>query len=166
LIDALEILIGITGIPDTLLNGTFDDLLLAFQLQENFGRRLDLGPYGFPEYFTKTGASAYTLDEWFALMQAMFDTQGYNCIELTWENGFPYTVGQDVFLGSLISFALDGQLYTDYVYSIKLKDSRKTRAQVDCIVGNGKRNVNPILRVVRMITGLEEVINVISMSRS
>jgi hypothetical protein len=147
-----------------LLNGTFDDLILAFQQQENFQRRADMGPYGFPEYFTKTGASAYTLDEWFALMQAMFDTEGYNCIQLTWENGFPYTVGQDVFLGGLVSFVLDQQLYTDYVYSIKLKDDRKTRAQVECIVGDGKREVNPILRVVRMVTGLEEVVNQITLS--
>jgi len=164
LIDSIEIIVGFTGIPDTLLNGTFSDIIAAFQMVQNEQRRVDLGPYGFPEYFTRTGASAYTLDEWFALMQAMFDTQGYNCIELTWENGMPYTIGKDVFLGGLVSFALSGKLYTDYVYSIKLKDDRKTRAQVDCIVGNGKRNVNPILRVVRMITGLEEVINVLTMS--
>lgn len=164
LIDAIEITVGFTGVPDDLLNGTFDDIILAFQQQENFQRRADLGPFGFPEYFTKTGASAYTLDEWFALMQAMFDTQGYNCIQLSWENGFPYTVGKDVFLGSLVSFVLNGQMYTDYVFSIKLKDNRKARAQVEVIVGNGKREVNPILRVVRMLTGLEEDVNVITMS--
>jgi hypothetical protein len=163
-IDAIEIAVGFTGIPDSLLNGTFDDILLAFQQQENFSRRVQLGPYGFPEYFTKTGASAYTLDEWFALMQAMFDTEGYNCIQLSWENGFPYTVGKDIFVGSLVSFVLAGKLYTDYIYSVKLQDNRKTRAQVEIIVGDGKREVNPILRVVKMITGLEEFINVISMS--
>jgi hypothetical protein len=164
LIDAIEITIGFTGIPDSLLNGTFDDIILAFQLQENAERRIQLGPYAFPEYFTKTGSSAYTVDEWFALMQATFDTAGYTCVQLTWENGLPYTVGQDVFLGSLVSFVQGGQLYTDYVYSIKLKDDRKHRAQVEVIVGNGKREVNPILRVVRMITGVEEVVNVLSMS--
>lgn len=162
IIDAIEIVVGFTGIPDDLLNGTFDDLILAFQMQQNFERRKNLGPYGFPEYFVKTGASAYTLDEWFALMQAMIDTQGYNCVQLSWENGFPYSVGRDVFLGSLVSFVLKGQLYTDYVFSIKLKDNRTTRAQVEIIVGNGKREVNPILRVVKMITGLEEVVNVLA----
>ena len=164
LIDAIEMTVGFTGIPDTLLNGTFDDIILAFQEMENVERRADMGPYGFPEYFTKTGASAYTLDEWFALMQAMFDTSGYNCIQIKWANGYPYTVGRDLFLGSLVSFVRQGQMYTDYVYSIKLKDDRKTRAEVDIIVGNGKREVNPILRVVKMITGLEEVINTITMS--
>ena len=164
LIDAIELTIGFTGVPDDLLNGTFDDILFAFQMQENSTRRHAGGPYMFPEYFTKTGASAFTLDEWFALMQASFDTSGYNCIQLKWSNGYPYTVGQDVFLGSLVSFVRKGQLYTDYVYSIKLKDDRKTRAEVDIIVGNGKREVNPILRVVKMITGVEEVINTISMS--
>lgn len=164
LIDAIEITVGFTGIPDDLLNGTFDDIILAFQQMENFQRRAQLGPFGFPEYFTKTGASAYTVDEWFALLQAMFDTEGYNCVQLTWENGFPYTVGQDVFLGGLVSFVLNQQMYTDYVYQIKLKDDRKDRAQVEVIVGNGKREVNPMLRVVRMITGLQEVVNVITLA--
>lgn len=164
LIDAIELTIGFSGIPDDLLNGTFDDIILAFQEMENTERRAEMGPYGFPEYFTKTGASAYTLDEWFALMQAMFDTSGYNCIQLKWANGYPYTIGRDVFLGSLVSFIRQGQMYTDYVYSITLKDDRKTRAEVDIIVGNGKREINPILRVVKMITGLEEVLNTISMS--
>ena len=163
-IDAIEMTIGFTGIPDDLLNGTFDDIILAFQEMENVQRRAEMGPYGFPEYFTKTGASAYTLDEWFALMQAMFDTSGYNCIELKWANGYPYTIGRDIFLGSLVSFIRRQKLYTDYVYSIKLKDDRKTRAEVYCIVGNGKREVNPVLRVVKMITGLEEVINTVTMS--
>lgn len=165
-IDALELTLGFTGVPDDLLDGTFSDIILAFQQQENFQRRTQMGPYGFPEFFTKTGASAYTLDEWFALMQAMFDTQGYNCIQIKWANGYPYTVGQDVFLGSLVSFVRNGQMYTDYVFSITLKDDRKSRAEVDVIVGNGKREVNPILRVVKMITGLEEVVNTITMSNS
>lgn len=164
LIDAIEITVGFTGIPDDLLDGTFDDIILAFQQLENVERREQMGPYGFPEYFTKTGASAYTLDEWFALMQAMFDTSGYNCIQIKWANGYPYTVGQDVFLGSLVSFVRQGQMYTDYVYSITLKDDRRSRAEVDIIVGNGKREVNPVLRVVKMVTGLEEVLNTISMS--
>ncbi|WP_205868994.1 hypothetical protein [Mycobacterium colombiense] len=164
LIDAIEITVGFTGIPDTLLNGTFDDILLAFQEQINYERRLQLGPFGFPEYFMKTGASAYTLDEWFALMQGMFDSQGYTCIQLTWQDGRPYEIGRDVFLGGLVSFVLDGLLYTDYVYSFKIKDDRKTRALVEIVVGDGKREVNPILRVVRMLTGLEQVVNVVTMS--
>lgn len=163
LIDAIEITIGFTGIPDSLLNGSFADIILAFQQMENLQRLIHLGPYAFQEYFTRTGASAYTIDEWFALMQAMFDTQGYNCIELTWQDGMPYTVGVDVFLGSLVSFTLAGQLYTDYVYSVKVKDTRKERIS-EVIVGNGKRNVNPIIRTVKMITGLEEVVNVLTMS--
>lgn len=164
IIDAIEITVGFSGIPDTLLNGTFDDIFLAFQEQTNYQRLQDLGPFAFPEYFTKTGASAYTLDEWFALLQGMIDTQGYNCVQLTWENGFPYTIGQDIFIGSLVSFVLNQQLYTDYIYSVKLTDNRKTRAQVEIIVGDGKREVNPILRVVRMLTGIEEAINVITLS--
>lgn len=164
LIDAIEITVGFTGIPDSLLNGTFDNIILAFQMIQNFDRWQKLGPYAFQEYFTQTGASAYTVDEWFALMQGMFDTQGYSVIELSFENGFPYTVGRDIFVGSLVSFVLNGQLTTDYVYKVTLQDDRKQRAVCKIVVGDGKREVNPILRTVRLITGIEEVVNVVMMS--
>lgn len=164
IIDSIEILVGFTGVPDSLLDGTFDDIILAFQRMTNTTRLTQLGPYAFREYFTRTGASAATADEWFALMQAMFDTNGYVCVELKWQNGLPYSVGQDLFLGSLVSFTQGGNLYTDYLFSIKVKDDRKNRCVVECIVGNGKRNVNPIIRTLKMITGLEELINVVTMA--
>jgi len=164
LIQAIEIVIGFTGIPDTLLDGTFDDIILAFQQIENFDRRVKLGPYGFPEYFQQTGASAYTLDEWFALQSAMWDTRGYHGIVLSFDNGYPYTVGKDLFLGGLASFGIRGQLYTDYVERITITDDPDTRAKVDVMIGDGKSHEDPVVRIQRKITKFEEAFNIITLS--
>jgi len=164
MIDAITIAIGVTGVPSTLLDGTFDDVLLAFQLIENFQRRVKLGPYGWPEMFVQTGASAYTLDEWFALQGAMWDSRGYHCIKLSFDNGFPYTLGKDLFVGGLASFALDGVLYTDYLDRVLFKDDRKTRSQIECTIGDGKRAMNPITKTLNRLTKLQEAVQIITMS--
>lgn len=163
-IDAIEIAVGFTGVPDTLLDGTFDDVLLAFQEIENFDRREALGPYAFPEYFQQTGASAYTLDEWFALQSAMWDTRGYHGITLTFDNGYPYTVGKDIFVGCLASFALQGNLYTDYVERVTVDDDRKSRAKVTCMIGDGKSHDDPTVRIQRTMTSFQEAFQIVTMS--
>lgn len=187
MIQAIEILVGFTGVPDTLLDGTFDNIIFAFQQIENFQRRKALGPYGFPEYFQQTGASAYTLDEWFALVEGMWDTRGYNGIIVHFDDGYPYTVGKDLFLGSLASFVttgiqlLDGfnysqaevggtgggsfnaskynsNLYTDYVQRITLSDNRKDRRRASAIIGDGKSHDDPTVNIVRKVTDFEDML--------
>jgi hypothetical protein len=95
LVDALQIAAGFTGIPSNVLDGIFDDVLLAFQEVENFDRRVKLGPFGYPEYFTSTGSSAYTLDMYFALRSAMWDSRGYHSAQITVNNCYPYRLGVD-----------------------------------------------------------------------
>lgn len=164
IIDSISIAIGITGIPSDLLNGLFDDVLLAFQLVENYERRLKLGPFGWPEYFVQTGASAYTLDEWFALLSAMWDTRGYHAIQFSFDNGFPYTLGKDLFIGSLASFTCEGVLYTEYVEKITLTDDRNSRAKVDCTIGDGKRHDNPVIKLQRNLVHFQEALQIITLS--
>jgi hypothetical protein len=163
-IDALSIAIGITGIPSDLLNGTLDDVLLAFSQTENFERRKKLGPYGWPEYFVQTGASAYTLDEWFALAGAMWDTRGFHAVTLSFDNGFPYALGRDLFIGSMASFAIDGMLFTEYVEKISFVDDRNSRAKVKCVIGDGKRHDNPIVKLQRNLVHFEEAVQIITLS--
>jgi hypothetical protein len=164
MIDSISIAIGITGIPSDLLDGTFDDALLAFQLVENSGRRFKLGPYGLPEWFVQTGSSAYTLDEWFALQGAMWDTRGYHAVTLTFQNGFPYELGKDLFIGDLASFATGGKLYTEYVEKATFKDDRKNRASVTCVIGDGKSHLNPILKTQKLLAKLQEAFQIITLS--
>lgn len=164
MIDAISIAIGITGIPSDLFNGTFNDVLLAFQLVENFERRNKLGPYAWPEFFVQTGASAYTLDEWFALASAMWDTRGYHAVQLTFDNGFPYSLGRDILLGSLASFACEGVLYTEYIEKITFVDDRQSRAKLSIVIGDGKRHENPIIKLQRNLVKFNEAFQIVTLS--
>jgi hypothetical protein len=164
-IDALTTLIGISGIPDDLFDGIIDDVILAFQQIENGQRRLDLGPYGFPEFFVQTGASAYTLDEWFALEGAMWDTRGLYTYQWTWLNGFPYTLGVDIFVGQLASFANRGQLYTDWIDSVVYTDDRTTRlGRLEVTVGDGQFVENPVAKIYRKLVAAEKAFQIITLS--
>lgn len=163
-IDAIEIAVGFTGIPDTLLDGTFDDILFAFQELENSKRRRTMGPYCFPEYFQRTGSSAYTLDEWFALQDAMWDTRGYHGIIVSFDNGYPYTIGRDIFLGGLASFGFMGKLYTDYVKSIEIEDSPERRAKATITIGDGKSHEAPAIRIQRSLAKFQEAFQIITMA--
>jgi hypothetical protein len=164
LIDSISIAIGISGIPSDLFDGTFDDIILAFQQIENYDRRVALGPYGYPEVFVKTGSTAYTLDEWFALMGAMWDSRGYHSVQLEFEDGYPYKLGKDIFVGALASFAMLGKLYTDYVEKVTYTDDRKTRAKAVVVIGDGKAKEAPISRILRKITSFEEAFNIATLS--
>jgi len=164
IVDAIEIAVGFTGIPSDFLDGTFDDVILAFQQIENGQRRIDLGPFAWPEYFAQTGSSAYSLDEWFALQGAMWDTRGFPMFQLKFDNGFPYQCGVDVFPGMLVSFARRGQVYTDYVDSFTFHDNRKDRAKVDMVVGDILPLQNPIVKLQRKLTQAEEAFQIITMS--
>lgn len=179
-IDAIEIAVGFTGIPDTLFDGTFDDTILAFQQIENSQRRINLGPYGFPEFFQQTGSSAYTLDEWFALQEAMWDTRGYHGVILNFDNGYPYTIGKDLFVGGLASFATTNfanipqtgsqagpayNLYTDYVERLNIRDSPTERMKASVMIGDGKSHDNPVTRVQRWASHFEEAFQIVTLSQ-
>lgn len=163
-IDAISIAIGITGIPSDLLNGTLDDVFLAFSLVEHSDRRKKAGPFCWPEYFVQTGAGAYTLDEWFALMSASWDTRGYHSIQLQFDNGYPYTVGKDLFMGGLASFAVNNQLYTDYLDRLTVVDNRQGRAKVTAGIGDGKAQESPIKKIQRKLVGFEEFVQIVTLS--
>jgi hypothetical protein len=164
-IDAITTLIGISGIPDDLFDGIIDDVILAFQQIENGQRRLELGPYGFPEFFVQTGSSAYTLDEWFALQGAMWDTRGLYTYQWTWLNGFPYTLGVDIFVGQLASFANRGKLYTDWIDSVVYTDDRTTRVgRLEVTVGDGQFVENPVAKIYRKLVNAEKAFQILTLS--
>lgn len=164
-IDAITMLIGITGIPDDLFDGTIDDVILAFWQSENFGRRQALGPYAWPEFFCQTGSSAYTLDSWFAMQNAMWDTRGLYAYQWTFLNGFPYTLGVDIFVGQLASFASRGLLYTDFVDSVVFTDDRTTRVgKLEVTVGDGQFVESPVAKLYRKLVGYEKAFQIITLS--
>lgn len=164
-IEAITMAIGIMGIPSDLFDGTIDDVILAFWQAENGQRRRDLGPYAWPEFFCQTGSSAYTLDSWFSMQGAMWDTRGLYTYQWSFLNGFPYTLGVDIFVGQLASFASRGRLYTDFVDSVVFTDNRTTRVgKLEVTVGDGQFVENPIAKLYRKLVGFEKAFQVITLS--
>lgn len=164
ILDMIMIVVGFTGLPSNLFEGIFNDVLLAFQLADNFDRRMALGPYGYPETFVATGSAPYNIDAIFALKREMWNTRGYISGEVTFRNGEPYEVGRDIFPGGLATVIRNGQLYTDFVENITVRDTREERSEVFIQIGDGQREEAPIGRVYRKLAGFEEAINILTLA--
>ena len=164
ILDCLMIVLGLTGIPSNLFDGIFNDAIMAFQLIQNFNRRNAMGPYGRPEKFLPTNSAPYNIDALMAFISAMWDSRGYRSGMAAFRNGFPYSVGRDIFPGSMISIVENGTLYTDYVENIVITDNRKERCKVIVQIGDGKAEEAPIARFQRLITGLQEAFNVLTLT--
>ncbi|WP_078321141.1 hypothetical protein [Mycobacteroides chelonae] len=164
LLDSLMIVIGMTGVPSNLLDGMFNDVLLAFQMSQNFDRRVKLGPYGYPEFFVPTGHAAYNIDMFFALKRAQWETRGYISGKLTFDNGYPYEVGRDVFPGALASVVRRGMLYTDYIENVVLTDTRRDRVKVEVQLGDGKAEEAVATKLQRKAVKFQEALNILTMA--
>ena len=156
IIDMIMIVIGFTGVPGTVLDGAFHDVLLAFQLHQNFNRRVKLGPYGFPEKFFPTGSGSYTLDAFFQGKAAMYDTRGYVSGQIMVQNCFPYELGRDIWPGARATYVRRGKMFDDFIENATLIDNRDTRAQLELQIGDGKAEDAPISKLQRRIIGLQD----------
>jgi hypothetical protein len=158
LIDILMMIIGITGISNTILDGVLDNTFLAFQVFELFDQRQALGPYGFPEKFFPS-QSTYDIDILFAAITAAWDVRGYPAAQFTFINGQKFALGVDVWPGAMASVIRRGTLFTDYLDEIEIIDDVNNRARVNVQVGDGRREEAPMSIVQRKLVGLEEDIN-------
>jgi hypothetical protein len=166
LLDSLSIVLGVTGVPSNLLDGFLNDAFLAFQLIENFNRRVQMGPYATRiEKFNPTGAAPYNIDALFTFINMMWDTRGYRTAQATFRQGEPFYAGRDVFVGGLMSIVDDeGDLLTDYVEGVNLTETRKDGVKVTVQIGDGKAEEAPLVKTQRLITGLQEGFNILSLS--
>ncbi len=158
LLDMVMIVIGLTGIPSNLFDGLLNDVVLAFQLADNYERRIKMGPYGYPEVFVP-GSAPYNIDAVFALAREMWNTRPYVSGQCTFRNGIPYEIGRDLFPGALASIVRKGILYTDYIYNIVINDTREKRAEVFVQIGDGKNQDAPAVRNQRRLAKLMEAFN-------
>lgn len=138
ILDMIMIVVGLSGIPSNLFEGLFNDVALAFALADNMSRRIDMGPYGHPEWFVATN-SPYNIDGIFAMKREMWNTRGYISGQVTFRNGEPYEIGRDLFPGGLATIIRNGQLYTDYVEQVTLIDTGEERALVEIQIGDGQQ---------------------------
>jgi hypothetical protein len=166
IIDSISILIGITGIPSDLLSGFLNDTFLAFQLIENYVRRSEVGPYHPAiEVFHATSSAPYNIETVFDFINSFWDSRGWTSAQVSFRNGTIYTLGRDIFRGQLASVVYMGRtkMLTDFVENVLWRLDAKTR-DVMIQVGDGKHVESPLAKHQRLITGLFEAVNVLTLA--
>ena len=149
-----------------LFDGFLNDAFLAFQLVENYGRRVEMGPYSRHELFTPTASAPYNIESTFTMVNQFFDTRGWRAATAKFRNNKPFALGEHFVPGGLMSIASRGEMYTDYVEAIFISDSRKERAEITVQIGDLKALEAPLNRTQRLVTGLMESLNVITLTPS
>lgn len=163
ILDSIMIIVGLTGVPSNLLDGLFNDILLAFALADNMDRRIKGGPYSYPEWFAPTGHSPYNIDGVFALKREQWNTRGYVSGMVYFDNGYPYEIGRDLFVGSMASLVRRGKVYTDFVENIIIEDTRQElKATVQ--IGDGIAEEPAVVKTYRNLVKAMEAINVLTLS--
>lgn len=165
LIDSIMILLGISGIPGDLLSGLLNDSIMAFQLVQLYSRRSDVGPYH-PgvEVFTPTNSAPYNIEAFFAFINATWDSRGFTSAQLIIRHGPVIAYGRDIARGGLMSLVYSSptgpqRIFTDYVEQVFWKIS-PTERDLFIQIGDGKGEEAPLARHQRLITGLQEALNV------
>lgn len=165
-IDSLMIAIGITGVPSNLFDGFLNDAFLSFQLVENYGRREEMGPYARHELFTATASAPYNIESTFSMVNQFFDTRGWRAATAKFRNNKPFALGEHFVPGGLMSIMSRGEIYTDYVEAVFIRDTRKQRAEIEVQIGDLKALEAPLNRTQRLVTGLMESMNVVMLTPS
>lgn len=171
LIDSLMIIIGISGIPGDLLSGFLNDSLLAFQLIQLYGRRSEVGPYH-PgvETFVPTNSAPYNIEALFAFINSIWDSRGYTSAQLVVRHGPVIALGRELARGGLFSLIYAAptgswKIFTDYVENV-IWNIDPTKRDIFIQIGDGKAEEAPLARFQRLITGLQESLNVVTITPS
>ncbi|MEU6580673.1 hypothetical protein [Nocardia sp. NPDC046763] len=150
---------GASGIAPDILNGVFDDVVLAFEPFYDLARQKRLGKFARPEKLVAAGSQAFTPSAMVAGAQGLWDTRGFRAMELTITDQRQYVFGRDYGIYTPVSVIKRGVLYTDYVYKVVGKDDRTTRASIVTSVGDGKGHEQPMVKAMRFIDGAQKALN-------
>lgn len=148
------------GFVDTLVDGIFSNVVLAWDELENAPRRKALGPFGFPEFPTAIGSTAWTLDSAFSLLDGMWTTRGFWSMTLTTTQDYPYQFGRDFGIGDLVSYVHNNTMWSDYVYSVVATDTREDRWQSHAQIGDGQSTESPFAVLQRRMTAAAAALQV------
>lgn len=166
LIDSLMIILGFTGVPSDLLSGFMNNAFLAFQLMQLYDRRNEMGPYHPAiEVFHATASAPYNIETIFAFINAFWDSRGWTSAQVTIRNGEVYTLGKDIFRGSLMSIVYDDRtkMLTDYIENIMWRIS-VTERDVFIQIGDGQAEEAPLAKHQRNLTSAFEIVNVLTLA--
>lgn len=165
---------GASGISSGLLDGVFDNTVLAYMQLEDDLRRIRLGKFGRPEFFAQAGSAAYTLDALIILESALWDTRGFHSFQLITTDGYPYNFGGDLLgtkygdfgIGMPVSWVRKGVIYTDYCTEATLTDDRTHRVQIIAKVGDQSALESPWARMMRRIGSLYDIVKAASLAQN
>ena len=166
LLDALQIVLGFTGVPSDLLAGFLNNSFLAFQLVQLYSRRDAVGPYHpAVEQFHATASAPYSAETLFGFINAFFDSRGYTAATAVFRNGEQLALGRDVYKGGLMSLVYHGRrkMVTDYIENTMWRIT-PTEREVLVQIGDGRKDEAPLAKIQRLITGAFEVLNVITLA--
>lgn len=166
LLDALQIVLGFTGVPSDLLAGFLNNSFLAFQLVQLYSRRDEVGPYHpAVEQFHATASAPYNVETLFGFINAFFDSRGYTAATAVFRNGEQLALGRDVYKGGLMSLVYHGRskMVTDYIENTMWRIT-PTEREVLVQIGDGRKDEAPLAKIQRLITGAFEVLNVITLA--
>jgi hypothetical protein len=158
-ISELLAVLGASGIAPDILDGVFDDVVLAFEPFPDLARKAKLGKFARPNKLIAAGSAAFTPSTLVAGAQGLWDTRGYRTAELTITDQRQYRWGRDYGIYTPVSVIRRGVLYTDYVYKGTFKDDRTSRASLVASVGDGKGQEMPLARAMRFIGDSQKALN-------
>lgn len=166
LVDSVTIVLGLTGVPSSLLEGFLNDAFFAFQQHDHYDRRATGGPYH-PAMvrFHPTQSSGYNVEATMNFIKALWESRGWTSAQVTFRNAESVTLGVDFFKSALVSLVYMGRtkMLTDFVENIMWRitaDAREILAQI----GDGRAEEPPLAKHQRNITGLFAGINALTMA--
>ena len=166
LLDALQIVLGFTGVPSDLLAGFLNNSFLAFQLVQLYSRRDAVGPYHpAVEQFHATASAPYNVETLFGFINAFFDSRGYTAATVVFRNGEQYALGRDIYKGGLMSLVYHGRskMVTDYIENTMWRIT-PTEREVLVQIGDGRKDEAPLAKIQRLITSAFEIVSVLTLS--
>jgi hypothetical protein len=94
----------------------------------------------------------------------MWDTRGYVSAKVSFNDGYPYRLGKDLFSGAMALIFRRGRVFAEYVEDVRVHDERNAFRKIRSQIGDGKAEEAPIVKSQRRITGLEEALNILTLS--
>jgi hypothetical protein len=95
----------------------------------------------------------------------MWDTRGYVSAKVSFDDGYPYRLGKDIFSGAMALIIRRNKLFAEYIENVEVTDDRQNGfRKIKSQIGDGQAEEAPIVKSSRRITSLEEALNILTLS--
>lgn len=116
------------AVADAILEPLYSDVFMAFMAHKDHARIAQQG-WDFPyEHWADGSDKAYTLSAITTLRQALYETREHHAVEVEMDNGCPYWVGTDFFIGDRVAVHAQGmpknKLFVEQVEELEYTKSK------------------------------------------